>query len=108
MNLPVIKHEDERRMLAEYISDIPIRTSKVIFVKKNSILGNHYHKVKDDVFFLVRGSGIKVMDGKESPFTEGECIFVKAGSPHAFSLKAGSILIESSTTPYDKTDEYEI
>lgn len=108
MKLQTNKHEDDRRTLIEYISDFPIRMSKVLYVKEDRTLGNHYHKLKDDFFFLVKGSGTYTLDGIEEPFNEGDCILVKAGVMHAFNLKSGSILIESSTTPYDKGDEYEV
>lgn len=108
MRLPTVKHEDGRRTLIEYINDIPIRTSKVLYVKEDSTLGKHFHKLKDDVFFMVKGSGFYKLDGKRHTLKEGDCIFVKAGVRHTFTLKAGSVLIESSTTPYDKKDEYPI
>lgn len=106
MKLPIVKHEDERRSLVEYISDFPIRTSKILTVKENSVLGNHYHKLKDDIFYLLKGSGTAVINNRATDFKKGDCLLVKKGTSHAFTLKKGSILIESSTTPYDKTDEY--
>lgn len=108
MNLPTNRHEDERRTLVEYIHDLPFRTSKVLFVKQDSVLGNHYHKLKDDIFFLVKGSGTYTIDGHEEIFSQGDCIFVKAGMRHSFKLFNGSILLESSTLPYDKGDEHEV
>lgn len=106
MKLPTVKHEDYRRSLVEYISDFPIRTSKILTMKEDSAVGNHYHKLKDDVFFLLKGSGTMVLDNRATDFSAGDCILVKAGTSHSFLLKKGSILIESSTTPYDKSDEY--
>ena len=108
MNLSTIKHEDDRRLLVEYIKDYPIRTSKVLYVKDNQMLGSHYHKAKDDIFFLVRGNGTAIIDNVAREFEEGDCLLVRAGEKHAFTLDKGSILIESSTTPYDKTDEYQV
>ncbi len=106
MKLPIVKHEDERRSLIEYISDFPIRTSKILFVKQDSVLGNHYHKLKDDIFYLLKGKGTAVINNRAMDFKKGDCILVEKGTQHAFTLRRGSILIESSTTPYDKTDEY--
>ncbi len=108
MKLPTVIHEDNRRYLAEYISDFPIRTSKVMYVKEDCVLGSHYHKLKDDIFYLVKGSGTAVLNNRAMDFKKGDCLLVKAGSKHAFTLKKGSILIEASTTPYDKTDEYQV
>lgn len=108
MKLQTLRHEDRRRVLVEYIKDQPFRTSKVMYVNDENVpLGKHYHKLKDDIFFLVKGFGKYEIDGKREIMNEGDCIYVKAGQVHAFSLLRGSILIESSTLPYDKGDEYE-
>lgn len=109
MRTPTIKHEDSRRILIEFIKDTPIRTAKALYITDNmSPLGAHYHKLKDDVFFLVKGSGTYTLDGKREIFNQGDCIYVKAGVKHSFDLMRGSILLEASTLPYDKEDEYEI
>ncbi len=100
------KHEDHRRSLVEFIADMPIRTAKVMYVKDEAVLGSHYHKKKDDIFFLVKGSGTVVLNNRAQDFNQGDCLLVKAGIKHAFTLRKGSILIEASTTPYDKSDEY--
>jgi mannose-6-phosphate isomerase-like protein (cupin superfamily) len=99
-------HEDERRIMAEYIEDIPMRSSKVIFMKKDAEVGNHWHELKDEVFFLLKGSGTYKLDGKVKDFKEGDCIFVKRGTTHTLNLKQGSIVLESSTMPYTKQDEH--
>lgn len=106
MKLETFYHEDDRRILAEYIQDIPTRTSKAIFIKEDSILGNHYHNYKDDIFFLLKGSGTITLNEITKPFKSGDCMLVKAGTVHSLNLKKGSILLESSTLPYAKEDEH--
>lgn len=108
MKIQTYKHDDDRRLLVEYIHDMPIRNSKVLFIKKDSVLGNHYHKLKNDVFFLLKGSGTYTFDGLTNDFKEGDCLSVTVGVRHSFNLKAGSILLEASSLPYVKGDEYEI
>lgn len=108
MRLQTKIHEDHRRKLVEYIEDFPIRMSKVLFVKEDSTLGNHYHKDKGDIFFLLQGEGTVTLDGHTQNFFAGDCIYVQPMTRHTFFLKRDSILIESSTLPYDKGDEYEI
>lgn len=109
MKLPTFKHEDKRRLLIEFVQDMPIRNCKVLYVKDNTMpLGSHYHKLKDDVFLLAKGFGTYIIDGKREIFNEGDCISVQAGQKHEFDLMKGSILIECSTTPYDRSDEYTV
>lgn len=105
MKIETFIHEDDRRTLIEFVNDKPLRTMKAMYVK-GGVLGSHYHKLKDDVFFLVTGFGTYTVDGKTNIFREGDCLEVKAGFRHSFNLKEGSILLEASTLPYDKEDEY--
>ncbi len=107
MKIKTYSHTDGRRTLIEFIQDTSIRTAKVIYVKEDSFLGNHYHKKKEDIFFLVKGSGTYTLDGKQELFKAGDTVLVKPGVKHTFYLIKDSILLEASTTPYDKEDEYE-
>jgi mannose-6-phosphate isomerase-like protein (cupin superfamily) len=106
MKLPIVKHEDNRRTLIEWVKDFPIRTCKVLIVKEDSVLGAHYHNNKVDTFYLLKGSGEYKMGSDEwQELKEEDCVRAELKVPHSFKLKAGSILLEASTTPYDKEDE---
>ena len=105
MNLPTHKHEDNRRTLTEWIADFPIRCCKVVEMKEDGVLGNHYHKNKQDFFYLLKGTGYYWIGGNGGTINEGDCLTALPIEPHSFELKAGSILLEASTTPYDKEDE---
>jgi len=106
MKLPITKHEDNRRILVEWVKDFPIRTCKVLTVKEDSVLGSHYHNNKIDTFYLLKGSGeYEIGDDGWKELKEGDCVRADIKIPHSFKLKAGSILLEASTTPYDKKDE---
>ncbi len=110
MKLQPIRHEDERRVLTEYISGISFKRAKVLEVKVKSKLGRHYHKKNDSVFFLLKGEGIYSLQPlggliEEATFKEGDCLFVPRNVIHTFELDAGSIMLETSTETYDKEDE---
>lgn len=105
MKLPVYKHEDDRRTLFEWVQNFPITTCKVLVIKKNCELGNHFHRKKIDTFFLLKGSGTYSIGTETGILVEGSCYRANQGESHTFYLKAGSILLEASTTPYDKKDE---
>lgn len=113
MKLHPIRHEDERRVLTEYISGISFKRAKVLEVKEDSKLGKHYHLENDSSFYLLRGSGryfLKPLKGKvmENSFVEGECIFVPRGVIHTFELKKGSILLETCSEIYNGKDEIQV
>lgn len=105
MKHPVHKHEDNRRTLIEWIANSPITTCKVLIVKEDCELGNHYHLKKEDTFYLLKGSGTYRIGETEGELKEGDCLKANIHIPHTFTLKAGSILLEASSTPYDKEDE---
>lgn len=108
MNIKPFKHEDDRRILTEWISNSEVRTCKILEVKQDSVLGNHYHNKKVDTFYLLKGYGTYKIGDEEGIMYEGKCLRAEIGQPHTFSLRAGSILLESASTPYDKEDEIQI
>lgn len=116
MRLPVTRHEDDRRVLTEYISNIPFKRAKVIESKGKVTLGKHYHKNNDSVFFVLKGKtsyhlkSAHSSTAKESRgwLFEGECLFVPRGIIHTFNLLPSTIMLESATEPYDKEDEISV
>jgi len=105
--LPVTKHEDERRVLIEYVSGLPIKTCKVLMVKQDTVLGNHYHKKKDEVFYLLKGYGVVYLGENEMhPFNEGDIVYAPKGVKHTFKLNKDSILLEAGTNEFDPKDDY--
>lgn len=107
-NLPIHKHEDKRRILIEWIADFPITTCKVIVMKEDGILGKHYHNKKQDFFFLLKGRGRYTIGDESRDFIQNDCLTALPTIPHTFFLMKDSILLEASTTPYNKEDEISI
>ncbi len=110
MRLPVIKHDDERRTLTEYISDIPFKRAKIIESKGAVTVGNHYHNHNDSVFYLFKGKAkylLKFTDGglDDDWLFEGDCLFVPRYVIHKFELTPNTIMLETASEPYDPQDE---
>ncbi len=105
MKLQTHKHEDNRRTLTEWITDHPIRTCKILEVKEDCDLGNHYHNRKQDFFYLLKGKGSWRIGDEVGEIKEGDSLTALPKEAHTFSLKGGSVLLEASTTPYDIEDE---
>ena len=105
-SLPTHKHEDNRRILTEWVMDFPLRTCKVLEVKEDSTLGDHYHKEKDEIFYLFKGSGEVTLAGTTELLKEGDIVFARRGIKHTFKLKKDSILLEAGNKPFDKSDDY--
>lgn len=112
MNLPTTRHEDERRVLTEYIKDIPFRRAKVLETKKKCVLGNHYHLNSDSVFYVLKGKCSYTLKSRHPRkgmtrgwLFEGECIFVSRGVIHTFTVWPDTIILEAASEPFDKNDE---
>lgn len=118
MKLLPIKHEDDRRILTEYISDIPFKRAKVIEAKGKVIVGRHYHNNNDSVFYILKGKAVMQLwpwyrGDRPAKMTrkwlfEGDCEFVSRGTVHTFELYPDTIMLETASEPYDQKDEISI
>lgn len=98
----MLSHEDERRKLFSYPE------AKVLEVKKDCVLGSHYHKLKTELFILSKGS-CKIMRGYITEKMElGKIYEVKPNEVHEFEIKEGSILIGLNSRPFDPSDDYKV
>lgn len=114
MNESVIKHDDERRVLTEWISDFAVKRCKIIEVKGKVTLGNHYHNNNDSIFYIFKGKAnytlkdIYTGEVDKGWMFEGDKLFVPRGIIHTFILYEGSIMMEAATEKYDKEDEIQV
>jgi mannose-6-phosphate isomerase-like protein (cupin superfamily) len=102
------KHEDDRRILIEWVRDYPVRFCKAIIIKSGNEIGNHYHLEKEEIFYLLKGNGTVTLDGHTRDFKEGDCIFIPKAQNHSFNLKRGSIILGAATKPYNPKDTHEL
>jgi hypothetical protein len=109
MSLTLVS-DDSRRSLYEF-GQGEWKCAKYLEIKEDSVIGDHYHKLKDEYFLLVSGEieelimndGIgPVMKSIRPPFA----FAVPRWTYHKFKVKAGSILIGLQSELYDKTDDY--
>lgn len=103
----IFQHEDERRVLIEWIKNSHFVSSKIVIAKSETPIGDHYHDKKNEIFLLVSGRAKRViMDNKiqiniEAPYKWN----VPKGTYHLFCLEKGSILIGVADQPFDPEDE---
>ena len=103
-------HSDERRDLFELFNKkslgfIP-KQIKIINIKKDSILGNHYHKYKE-FFYIMKGSAIYyLVDVKNKNnkvtvgLTKGDILVINKNIAHKVDMKKGTITIEGTEKAY--------
>ena len=108
----VTKHEDERRILYEWVENQNFKSAKVVIVKDEIPIGDHHHNKKTEVFFLLSGMFKELMLG-ESRDKYQKWFNVKApykvevpkGYYHKFVCIKGSVLLGVASEPFDETDE---
>lgn len=66
---------------------------------------NHYHRLKEETFHLLRGDLTVTLDGKEFTLEPGDQLLVERNAWHSFATKNGAVFEEVSTT-HVKGDSY--
>lgn len=102
-------HEDERRILDSFPE------AKILKIKTDCIVGEHYHKIRTEQFILVEGkcklvvkttTGV-IMSNKMN-MKKGELYIIEPGNYHEFHIEKDSVLIGINSHPYDSTDDYKL
>jgi len=107
-DLPII-NEDNRRILYDWVQG-EFKSAKVVIAKQAIPVGDHYHKNKDEIFFLLSGKFIEMINGDETmenveaPFK----VFVPRGTYHKFTLEPDSVLLGVATELFDPNDEIKL
>lgn len=97
-------HSDERRDLHSFPE------AKLIEVKKDTVIGRHYHMRKEEKFILSEGVGVLKLGvpAQVIPMEIGRLYSVKPGQYHEFHLTRGSVLVGLNSHPYDPADDYHL
>lgn len=109
-------HSDERRDLTPWFNgDFLAKQVKIANIKKDAILGGHYHKYAE-LFTVLSGEAIfKVFNLNDPDKTiqeykiiPGKKLFIPAQHPHEAKVKAGTILIGATEKEYISPQENDI
>lgn len=118
IGLVVPVHEDARRIISGCNANEVDFSIQRFVIKKEGPLGNHYHKEKDEVFVIVKGSGRVILqhvdfnnldnytDAKIFFLKEGSVVYVSPYTAHTFMLRSGSEMICFSTRVFNPKDEH--
>jgi mannose-6-phosphate isomerase-like protein (cupin superfamily) len=100
----MLKHEDNRRTLIEWIQDAPVRSCKIVIAKEDTEIGGHHHDKKDEIFYLLSGKGEYKLDEAEfAPLNK--VLYIRRGTKHSFRLSKDSVLLGAATEPFNPNDE---
>lgn len=99
-------HEDERRSLIELFSGtFTAKQVKVLKIKQDSVLGNHYHPYRQ-FFYMFKGSAdyvflnIETKEREDLKVEEGDLIMIDKEIAHRALQKAGNMMIEGNEEAY--------
>jgi GDPmannose 4,6-dehydratase len=94
-------HEDHRRRLHSFPE------AKLLEIKEDCTIGEHYHKVKTEKFILCEGQAELIIKGMDAqPMEIGKIYTVLPEQHHTFHVKTGSVLVGLNSMPYDPKDDY--
>jgi len=111
-----VAHEDKRRKLsAIFNGDFTAKQVKVIEVKKDSILGNHYHPYSE-LFYVFKGQAnytlVSIKKGERQivKLKTGDRLIIGPEVAHKVDMRKGTVMIEATEKPYmpESSVRYEI
>jgi len=91
----------------EWIANTDKYCGKRLILKKGYQCSLHYHKKKDETFYIDEGKVRMEINGKTLTMMEGDLCRVKPMQEHRFSGLENSIIYEFSTH-HDERDSYRI
>ena len=111
-------HEDERRALIEVFNGQFIAQQlKVLKIKKDAILGNHYHPYRQ-FFYMLKGRAdytfvdISTKERTDIKVEEGDLVIIDKNIAHKALQNAGNMMVEGNENKYTSPEvddlKYEI
>jgi quercetin dioxygenase-like cupin family protein len=78
---------------------------KFLYLDKGKRSSLHFHKIKDETFYILSGKVLMEVEGNEKVMIEGDSIRIMPGQKHRFSGLNDSVIIEFSTH-HEEDDSY--
>lgn len=88
-----------------WMANTDLYCGKLLELKKGKRCSFHYHKKKDETFYLLSGKVLIELEDFESLMIVGDCVRIKPRIKHRFSGLEDSVIIETSTH-HDESDSY--
>jgi quercetin dioxygenase-like cupin family protein len=95
-----------------YDADEPIRYMALLEIRPNCARGNHYHKFKKELLYVIQGELSLVVQDLEQgtrdlvPLRTGDVATIGTGVAHALRASAPAQVIEFSPARFDPADAY--
>lgn len=66
----------------------------------------HYHRLSEELYYLLEGTAIMEIDGRENPVTPGDAVLIPAGTWHQIRATTPLRFLCCCAPPYDHGDTY--
>jgi mannose-6-phosphate isomerase-like protein (cupin superfamily) len=91
----------------EWIANTDKYCGKRLVLKKGKRCSVHYHKNKDETFYIEEGRVLMEVGGEEQVMLPGQLVPILPGVRHRFSGLEDSVIFESSTH-HEESDSYRV
>lgn len=91
----------------EWIVNTPLYCGKFLYLKKGKRCSIHYHKKKDETFYVLSGKVLMEVNGEERIMEKKDIQHIIPMTKHRFSGLKDSVIIEFSTH-HEERDSYRI
>jgi mannose-6-phosphate isomerase-like protein (cupin superfamily) len=71
------------RTLLDAVPGSPFRYVRDLTLEPGATIGDHLHQGDDEVYFVVKGTGVAAVDGEERLLEAGAAILTRSGSRHS-------------------------
>lgn len=75
-------------------------------MKPGQATDRHYHKLSEELYFLLEGTARMEIDGESREVGPGDAILIPAGAWHQITAKTGLRFLCCCAPPYEHADTY--
>tara|TARA_Y100000310_G_C20220610_1_gene595587 strand:- start:15 stop:389 length:375 start_codon:yes stop_codon:yes gene_type:complete len=103
-------HEDERRALIEVFNGIfTSKQVKVLKIKQDAVLGNHYHPYRQFFYMMSGGADytfVNIDSGERQDIKveEGDLVIIDPRIAHKALQKGGNVMVEGNEEAYTSAE----
>ena len=75
------------RTLLDQVPDSAFKYVRDLTLFPGSSIGNHLHSDDEEIYFIISGSGVMIVDGEERVVGPGSAVLTQSGSHHGLRNK---------------------
>lgn len=90
----------------EWLANTEKYCGKILVLNEGFSCSYHYHKNKDETFYVLSGLVYMNVEGKDIVLKKGESIRIMPGQKHKFASLSGESKIIEISTHHEESDSY--